>query len=296
MTNLVSKKQFLVGLLDRSGSMAGKEEDTIGGWNVLVSEMKNNSNGDTIYVSLYVFDNDMLCIYDSVNINNVRELTINDYVPRGQTAIDDALGITLTKYISGKTSGNIVFDSCVIALSTDGYENASKNFNNTQVSNLINKSSSMGITVLYLAANQDAIAAAASRGIAANHALNFNTTGDASRSAYVAVSRVASSARSNPTEVEGFTLPERQASQPVEKSTRPYSPTQAPRVARVQSFHEDRLDALNNFEGESSYIPNVIRPRVLQRVRNNSTPPTITPPAITRNNANTYHETGPDAV
>ena len=107
------------------------------------------------------------------------------------------------------------FDSCIIALSTDGHENASRNFDYSQVSDLIAQGSPIGITVLYLAANQNAIAAAAARGISSNHALNFNIGGNASMSAYQAVGRVASSARNNPTQVDGFTLPERQASQPV---------------------------------------------------------------------------------
>lgn len=302
----IPKKQVLIGLLDRSGSMRGKEEDTIGGWNALVSEMKSNANGDSIVVSLNVFDHELACVYEDVDIDEVREITNRDYQPRGQTAIDDALGITLTKYINSKNEGSMDFDSCVIALSTDGHENASRNFNNSQVSNLISEGSPMGITVLYLAANQDAIAAAASRGISSNHALNFNTSGNASMSAYQAVGRVASSARSNPTQVDGFTLPERQASQPIGNTYQEYSPVNysipppdfaPPRVARTRSFH-DRRDALNNIERETVYpsvrSPNPIRPRG-RGLRSDSSP-LVTPPPIERNNANNSFPTGPDAV
>ena len=306
MLAILPKKQVLIGLLDRSGSMRGKEEDTIGGWNALVSEMKSNANGDSIVVSLYVFDHQLTCIYEDVDIEDVRDINSRDYQPRGQTAIDDALGITLTKYINYKNVGTMEFDSCVIALSTDGHENASTNFNNSQVSNLISQGNPIGITVLYLAANQDAIAAAASRGISSNHALNFNTSGNASMSAYQAVGRVASSARSNPTQVDGFTLPERQASQPIGNTYQEYSPVNysipppslaPPRVSRTRSFH-DRRDALNNIERETVYpsarSPNPIRPRG-RGLRNDSSP-LATPPPIARNNANNSYPTGPDAV
>lgn len=306
MQTISSKKQVLIGLLDRSGSMRGKEEDTIGGWNALVSQMKSDAQGDSIVVSLYVFDHELTCIYEDVNIQNVREITHNDYQPRGQTAIDDALGITLTKYINHKNECSMEFDSCIIALSTDGQENASTNFNNLQVSNLISQGTPIGITVLYLAANQDAIAAAATRGISSNHALNYNTSGNASMSAYQAVGRVASSARSNPTQVDGFTLPERQASQPIGNTYQQYSPVNysipppdfaPPRVARSRSFH-DRRDALNNIERETVYpsvrSPNPIRPRG-RGLRSDSSP-LVTPPPIERNNATNSFPTGPDAV
>ena len=235
------RKQLVIGLLDRSGSMRGREDDTIGGWNSMIDQIKIDKGSDFIKCDLYLFDHELTKIYSDKSIEDINYLIKNDFIPRGQTAIDDALGITLRRVIDKKENNSNVFDSCIIALSTDGHENASRNYTSAHVKDLIKQADLLNITVLYLAAGQDAIAAAAARGISADQALNFNVEdSQASQAAYAAVGRVTSSYRSNPNVRVAFSEPERQASERAREVTPPRPNTvrtpNAPRLVRSRSY------------------------------------------------------------
>ena len=246
MENTSARRQLVVGLLDRSGSMRGREDDTIGGWNSMIDQIRLDKGNDIIICDLYLFDHELNEIYTEKLIDNVTDLEKNDFVPRGQTAIDDALGFTLRRVIDNKENDSSIFDSCIVALSTDGYENASKQYTCAHVKDLIKQAQQLNITVLYLAAGQDAIEAAANRGISADQALNFNVEDtEASQAAYAAVGRVTSSYRSNPNGRVAFTAPERQASEPAREHNISYFNTlqvPASRPMRSRSHNSNSLE------------------------------------------------------
>lgn len=91
-TNTDSKNNTteLVFILDRSGSMAGLEGDTIGGFNSLIEKQKKESS--KAYVSTVLFDHESEVVYDRVDINRVSPMTEETYYVRGCTALLDALG------------------------------------------------------------------------------------------------------------------------------------------------------------------------------------------------------------
>lgn len=80
----------LVFILDRSGSMAGMEDDTIGGFNAMIQKQKNEP-GEAV-VSTVLFDNYSEVIHDRVNIQKIEPMTRNEYYVRGCTALLDAVG------------------------------------------------------------------------------------------------------------------------------------------------------------------------------------------------------------
>ena len=80
----------IVFILDRSGSMAGLEEDTIGGFNAMFCKQKEQA-GDA-YVSTVLFDNHTDVIHDRVDIQQLQPMTRKDYYVRGCTALLDAVG------------------------------------------------------------------------------------------------------------------------------------------------------------------------------------------------------------
>lgn len=80
----------IVFLLDRSGSMAGLESDTIGGFNAMIEKQKKADG--TALVSTVLFDSTSRVIHDRVNVQDVRPLTADDYTVRGCTALLDAIG------------------------------------------------------------------------------------------------------------------------------------------------------------------------------------------------------------
>ena len=80
----------LVFILDRSGSMAGLEADTIGGFNAMIEKQKAEA-GQAV-ISTVLFDNASEVIHDRVALNAVPRLTEKEYYVRGCTALLDAVG------------------------------------------------------------------------------------------------------------------------------------------------------------------------------------------------------------
>ena len=85
----------LVFILDRSGSMAGLEEDTIGGFNSMIAKQKDEEG--ECYVTTVLFDHEIDTLHDRKKLSEIAPLTDKDYTVRGCTALIDAIGITVNK-------------------------------------------------------------------------------------------------------------------------------------------------------------------------------------------------------
>jgi len=121
-------------LLDRSGSMQNIRLDTIGGYNAFVS----SQTGGTM--SLYLFDHELQEVYKNVPMNEVKALNVTDFVPRGSTALLDALGHVL-KTFEGKPT---------VVILTDGEENSSTKFTHAHIKDLIEMRKGEGWDFVYL--------------------------------------------------------------------------------------------------------------------------------------------------
>ena len=222
MTN--SKIQEVVAIMDRSGSMAGKVEDAVGGFNSTLEVLRQELTDDsTINVSVKLFDHEENMLIRSIPLADVRPLETRQFIPRGQTALLDAMGNTLTFFMEKKLMNPEAYDCCTIYIVTDGMENCSKTFTKNRIKEMISSAEkNYNIKVIYLAANQDAIFEAANLGINAGQAINYSEsrqeTDAAYRSAAAMVGRHRSGGR-----VE-FLQAERMASQ---NSTPPPPPTRA---------------------------------------------------------------------
>ena len=178
-------KQIECGIIDRSGSMIGKEEDTIGGINSTIKLLKEQLEENTeIKMTMKFFDHESYLLFKDIDINDVKPLKISDLKPRGQTALLDAIGSTLNYYIQQKVNNPKYFDSCVIYVSTDGLENCSKIYNNTTIKDNIEIANELNIALLYLGANQDAIFEAKKFGLNEGLALNYTEDRASMESAY----------------------------------------------------------------------------------------------------------------
>lgn len=113
-------------LLDKSGSMELRLDDTIGGFNAFVREQV--PLGGTL--SLYTFSDKCECVYKDVPIENVEMLTRDTYVPEGCTALYDSMGKILKEYSKDCENGTFV-------VLTDGQENSSKKFTKNHVKDLV---------------------------------------------------------------------------------------------------------------------------------------------------------------
>lgn len=212
--------QEAVAIIDRSGSMRGKEADTVGGINTAINELKKGKGeADTILVSIKLFDNEQIMKLRSVDITEVEDFHLSEFIPRGQTALYDAIGDTLKFFMEKKLHEPTAYDSCVIYVASDGLENSSKKYTAQSLKEMIfTAETTYNISILYLGANQDAIMQAGNIGIRAEHAINYTENHEATEAVYRSAARVASDMRSHNVSVTGFTNMERQASLQQENS------------------------------------------------------------------------------
>ena len=203
--------QEIVAIIDRSGSMFGKENDTIGGINTTIQELKDNKKDDIIKFSLKFFDNKEELKFRSVNIEEIELLQVSDLQPRGQTALYDAMGNTIFFFMEKKLIEPKSFQSCIIYVATDGFENASHIYNCETIKNLISNAKEYNIELLYLGANQDAILEAQKFGLDSSHALNYSETKNNVKEAYRSLANASTRYRSG--ESLEFSPAERMASQ-----------------------------------------------------------------------------------
>ena len=164
----------LVFILDKSGSMAGLEADTIGGFNSMLKKQKKQ-DGEA-FVTTVLFDNEIQTVHDRIPLDSVSEMTDDDYVPGGCTALIDAIGKTIEhiKNIHKYARKDDVPESTVFVITTDGMENASREFSSAKVKKMIEKQKSEGWEFLFIAANIDAVETASVFGIDSDRAENYH--------------------------------------------------------------------------------------------------------------------------
>lgn len=153
----------IIFLIDRSGSMSGSETDTIGGFNSYIKREKEN--GFKTKVTTILFDHQYEVLYSRKDINEVCELTDKEYYVRGSTALLDAIGKTIN------TLDKEIDNKVLFIIMTDGYENSSVEYNKTQIKNLINNHQ---WEFIYIGADIDSYAEAASIGIRKSRTANYN--------------------------------------------------------------------------------------------------------------------------
>lgn len=164
----------IVFILDCSGSMAGLEADTIGGFNAMVEKQKKEP-GQAL-LSAVLFSNSSAVLYDRADIQKVEPMTERQYRVGGCTALLDAIGgavhhiANVHKYAREEDRpGKTVF-----VITTDGMENASRAYSYDEVRRMVkHEQEKYGWEFLFLGANMDAISAARSFGIREDRAVRY---------------------------------------------------------------------------------------------------------------------------
>lgn len=166
----------LVFILDRSGSMAGLESDTIGGFNAMIEKQRKQDG--KCYVSTVLFDNVSEVLHDRLDLCEVPKMTDKDYTVRGSTALIDAIGCAVHHI------GNIhkyarpedVPEHTMFVITTDGMENASHIYSSDRVKEMIKQmKKKYDWEFLFIGANIDAVETAGRFGIGADRAVNYKS-------------------------------------------------------------------------------------------------------------------------
>lgn len=191
-------KTRIVYIIDRSGSMSGKETDVIGGFNSFIKEQKNHP-GEASMV-LVQFDHEYGPINTWDNIQEVPELDNKSYSPRGTTALLDAVGRTIDD--QGNDLSLIAErerpDKVIILIMTDGFENASRDYTKQKVKKMIShQSENYQWKFVFLGAGQDSFAEANSIGIPAAMTANYKPSAEGIKSMYDSTSCMVKDFRSS---------------------------------------------------------------------------------------------------
>lgn len=169
-----NKLEELVFILDKSGSMSGKEEDTIGSFNSTIKEHVDKDYD--VLVTTVLFSDNQKVVHDRLDIKDVGKLTSEDYVTNGCTALIDAMGDTIShikdiqKYQRRKED---IPEHTLFVIITDGMENASHKYSSNQIKNMVEQQKELGWEFIFLGANIDAVETAKQFSIDETRAVNF---------------------------------------------------------------------------------------------------------------------------
>jgi uncharacterized protein YegL len=161
------------------------KNDAIGGFNSFLNEQKKLPGEATL--TLIQFNTDYEVIHENKPLSDVSPINDKDYIPRGSTALLDAIGKAVDS--TGRRLANTPEENrpekVIVAILTDGKENASTSYDLSKIKDMIrHQKEKYSWEFIFLGANQDAFAEAAKIGIDSKDTLNFAATDDGIRSAY----------------------------------------------------------------------------------------------------------------
>ncbi len=186
----------IVFILDRSGSMAGLEPDTIGGYNSMIEKQKNEA-GEAL-ISTVLFDNETEVLHDRVPIGKIEPITEKEYFVRGSTALLDAVGgaihhiANIHKYAREED----VPEKTLFIITTDGMENSSREYSYDKVKKMVEKRKEKGHwEFIFMGANIDAVSVANKFGVDRSRAVRYECDGAGTALNYKVMSKMVSCAR-----------------------------------------------------------------------------------------------------
>lgn len=188
----------IVSIIDRSGSMQSVKQDAIGGFNSFVEEQLK-VDGDA-QITVVLFNHEYHFLYNGVPLTADIRLTSDNYVPAGTTALLDAVGRTVDDVgvRLAKTPEHERPGLVIVAILTDGLENASKDYTRQRIFDMIeHQQNQYSWEFIFLAANQDAIATARALNISSKNALAFEATSAGTNQVFRRKARMVQAMRSD---------------------------------------------------------------------------------------------------
>jgi Mg-chelatase subunit ChlD len=172
-------------VLDRSGSMQSLRQAAIRGFNDLLAEQRAQPGTARLYLAQ--FDHEYDIVHDGVPLDQVPPLTTASFVPRGHTALLDALGRTLCEVQALAEQAPVPARVLVVVI-TDGRENASREFSSTMVAELVRNCSALpGWQLMFLGTDAISVETAQSLGVASDQTLAFSATAIGIQAAFAAI-------------------------------------------------------------------------------------------------------------
>lgn len=186
----------IIFILDRSGSMSGLEADTIGGYNSMLAKQKQEK-GEAI-ISTILFDDKIEILHDRKSLGAVEKITHREYYVRGCTALLDAVGGAIHHIgrVHKELPENERPEKTLFMITTDGMENASKEYSYDKVKKMVEKKKKkQHWEFVFLGANIDAVKVAGRFGVAANRAVRYECDSEGTALNFDIMSKMVSCAR-----------------------------------------------------------------------------------------------------
>jgi len=171
-------KTEIIVITDRSGSMITIANDVIGGYNTFIQEQQKVPG--EARVTFTQFDTEYEVIYAGKILTSVPILDNNTFIPRGGTALLDAIGRTLNEQ-GQRISSEDWADLVIVCIITDGEENSSREFSRERIKEMTAHAEKTGWKFIYIGANQDSFQVA--QGLGMNNAVTTNYVANASGTA-----------------------------------------------------------------------------------------------------------------
>lgn len=186
----------LVMIIDRSGSMSSCKQQVVEGMNEFVAEQKKLPGRCNL--TSVIFDHEYQVCHESEDLCNLGYTAMDGYVPRGSTALYDAIGRTIEackpRFAKSKP------DQVICVIVTDGQENASKEFTLERIRKYVDE---LDWKFVFIGANQDAVLTAKSMNMPQNLAATYGATPEGTAMAYRGISQAVCSLRAGD-EVSGM--------------------------------------------------------------------------------------------
>lgn len=204
---ITDKKETYVeiaAILDRSGSMEGKEEDVIGGFNQFLADQKQVKGKAKLTTVL--FDDKYEFLMEGVDLSDAKDIDSSSYYVRGMTALFDALGKTILS-IKGRISAMKEEDrphKVIVLVITDGMENSSKEFSGSDLKRLKEELDKEGWEFMFLGAGEEMLASARGIGFDASHVGMYTNSNAGTARAYMSMSSAMSRSRCCTGKSQGF--------------------------------------------------------------------------------------------
>ena len=195
----------LVFILDRSGSMAGLEKDTIGGFNAMLKKQKEVEG--ECRITTVLFDNQISILHDRLDIQAIESLTEKDYHVGGSTALLDTIGSTINKIgnVQKHSSHEHRASKVLFVIITDGEENSSREFSSQRIKKMIeHQMKKYNWEFIFLGANIDAVETSKMYGIRPDRTQNYHADARGVNLNFDVMSKTVASFRMNDSIDEGW--------------------------------------------------------------------------------------------
>lgn len=174
-----SKLSHIIFVLDESSSMRSCWDSTISGYNEYLNGQRLDAErtGIETLVSLYKFNGTQVnCVFNRVDVKEVKSLDKTSYQPNGNTNLHDAFGgvmMQINNQLTTKKKNDR--ESVIITVLTDGEENSSRTFNASSIKGMVEKAEAKNWGFMFLGANIDAFHAGARLGFGTVNTLQYDT-------------------------------------------------------------------------------------------------------------------------